>query len=226
MLKECAKCHKYLDVNEFIPRKERNDRPHSYCNECRLENVRRVAANRKAKHLMLQQYKRTLGCILCGFSEPCALDFHHLGDETKTDNISQMLTYHASLIEIVEEVRKCVIICSNHHRMLHVGLITKLDIPTNYHRHADTLLAELKNKKLTRQEYIESRSTCRCGNKKHYTSALCQNCAAKEHEKITWPSNDILIQMIHDTSRLATARKLGVSERAVRKRIKNHSLVV
>lgn len=73
-----------------------------------------------------------------------------------------------------------------------------------------------------------SRSNCVICNKQTYrNNKRCKSCAAFESRKtkIEWPSTLDLINMINETSYLAVARKLGVSDNAVRKRIKNHKAV-
>lgn len=56
----------------------------------------------------------------------------------------------------------------------------------------------------------------------------CKTCAAKEHSKImkskgfkiTWPDHDTLVRLVDETSKTEVAQTLGVSEAAVRKRLK------
>lgn len=59
--------------------------------------------------------KKSSGCCICGEKDVACLDFHHISD--KYDQISHMQTH--SLKRIVEEIDKCVILCSNCHRKLH-----------------------------------------------------------------------------------------------------------
>jgi hypothetical protein len=55
-------------------------------------------------------------CQRCGFDgHPSALEFHHVGE--KDFNIS--LVANKSWASIVEEVKKCELICSNCHRIEH-----------------------------------------------------------------------------------------------------------
>lgn len=53
----------------------------------------------------------------------------------------------------------------------------------------------------------------------------CRKCARKARPgcKIIWPPTEVLIQKVKETSYCAVARELGVSDNAVRKRIRNHS---
>jgi len=57
----------------------------------------------------------------------------------------------------------------------------------------------------------------------------CRSCATKGQvdigerpTKIDWPDTKVLIEMVNASSYLAVARKLGVSDNAIRKRIRNH----
>lgn len=47
-------------------------------------------------------------------------------------------------------------------------------------------------------------------------------CDKKNREVISWPSVDELIRLVSETSYSEAGRRLGVSDNAIRKRIKNH----
>lgn len=64
------------------------------------------------------EYKRQHPCVFCGFSNPVALDFHHKDSEEKDENISKMMN-GCSIKTILLEIEKCVVLCSNCHRILH-----------------------------------------------------------------------------------------------------------
>lgn len=70
---------------------------------------------------------------------------------------------------------------------------------------------------------------CKC-NISSGKAKRCLNCANKQTgknypkpTKIQWPSTEQLKQMVVESNYLQVAKKLGVSDNAVRKRIKNHS---
>ena len=64
---------------------------------------------------------------------------------------------------------------------------------------------------------------CPCGKPKRKDSTICKHCCNTcRNTKIVWPDKDKLIQMVQTSSYLAVARKLGVSDNAVRKRILTH----
>lgn len=65
-------------------------------------------------------------------------------------------------------------------------------------------------------------NTCKCGATKLTKSKQCEACFKRSLERIVWPSHDALEAMVAKSSYLAVGRFLGVSDNAVRKRLKNH----
>lgn len=60
-------------------------------------------------------------CITCGVVYPPPVyDFHHRNPEEKLFGISNALV-NRSMDEILEEVKKCDLLCANCHRILHHG---------------------------------------------------------------------------------------------------------
>lgn len=80
------------------------------------------ARYRRRNRRFLDKYKMLCGCKECGFKEhPAALEFHHLSVEGKDKDVASLANTNSSLGRLKAEVRKCVVLCANHHRMLHVG---------------------------------------------------------------------------------------------------------
>jgi hypothetical protein len=63
-------------------------------------------------------FKRTLKCTKCGFDHPAALDFHHV-DPSEKENIVSKLVSNGCFAAAMEEVQKCIVLCSNCHRVHH-----------------------------------------------------------------------------------------------------------
>ena len=62
------------------------------------------------------EIKSSLKCQECGFSHPAALDFHHIGKkESEVSNIIKSCNNE----RILEEIEKCIVLCSNCHRIHH-----------------------------------------------------------------------------------------------------------
>jgi hypothetical protein len=77
-------------------------------------NVRRRRDERK-KHLVNHFGNK---CHDCGNSFPvCCYDFHHIDPSTKSFEIAPRLD--GNLDTIMEEAKKCIMICSNCHRIRH-----------------------------------------------------------------------------------------------------------
>jgi hypothetical protein len=61
-------------------------------------------------------------CIICGYSKSYkALEFHHKDPNEKDFIISEYNTNNFD--NIIEEIKKCILVCSNCHREVHDNLI-------------------------------------------------------------------------------------------------------
>ena len=85
--------------------------------------IRRAIEKQKICSTWVNIYKRSKGCRFCGLLEPICLDFHHIIPKDKEKCVST-LVHSGNLDKVKEEIKKCIVICSNCHRMLHSGLIT------------------------------------------------------------------------------------------------------
>lgn len=61
--------------------------------------------------------KKEKGCKLCGTKEK--LEYHHINPHTKVKTISQMTTMLKNKEEILEEIKKCEVLCVYCHRHTH-----------------------------------------------------------------------------------------------------------
>ena len=80
--------------------------------------------SREYKKARMEKARQFLGgkCCLCGYDKcKSALEFHHTDGETKEFGISNKI--NCSWDKILEELKKCVLVCSNCHREIHEGLI-------------------------------------------------------------------------------------------------------
>ena len=65
-------------------------------------------------------------CIRCGYDKCLkALEFHHIDPNKKDFTISND---HFKLIDAVEEIKKCILICSNCHKELHDNMWSIKDL--------------------------------------------------------------------------------------------------
>lgn len=75
------------------------------------------------RQLKIQMFinAKDTACSDCGNSFPsCVMDFHHLDPSQKTFSIGQCIARKdISLVQMKEEIKKCIVICSNCHRIRH-----------------------------------------------------------------------------------------------------------
>ena len=77
----------------------------------------RQAQRRKDFREFYREYKSNLKCSKCGFSHPAALDFHHTNSSEKEYTLGSIGV--VSKEKFLEEVKKCIVLCANCHRIHH-----------------------------------------------------------------------------------------------------------
>lgn len=70
---------------------------------------------------IFKEWKATQKCSLCGETESCCLDLHHL-DPTKKEYAIAATSRFTSFKNLQKELDKCVVLCSNCHRKVHAGI--------------------------------------------------------------------------------------------------------
>ena len=90
------------------------------------------AKNKKRRRELNREYQDTIrkiiaeakaqGCTVCGYNK-CedALDFHH-SSGIKDLEISQFVV-SGNKRKLMEELKKCIVVCSNCHREIHSGMM-------------------------------------------------------------------------------------------------------
>jgi len=67
---------------------------------------------------IINRYKLLKGCQLCGYKKHfSALEFDHISRSSKIKAISMLIKEGNSWKMIKEEVKKCMLLCSNCHRL-------------------------------------------------------------------------------------------------------------
>lgn len=88
------------------------------CKKCRNSYNKRILRNKQSLAIEYLGGK----CICCGYDTfECALDIHHLNPEKKDTNFSSHAYW--SWERLKKELEDCVLLCSNCHRAVHMGLI-------------------------------------------------------------------------------------------------------
>ena len=97
-----------------------------------------VAANKakrrsRIEHVRLKRVKKFLvfikehfKCIKCSESYVGCLDFHHVDQSSKINDMSKIL-HNGSIKKLIEEMLKCVVLCANCHRKVHGGILTVIE---------------------------------------------------------------------------------------------------
>ncbi len=127
-MKKCSKCGLEKENIEFSDHHRLKDQLKSWCKICiRTKNktnyqnnpekyLSRAKENRIEKRKWYNEVKSTLKCEKCGENHISTLDFHHIDPKKKEFPISRV---YFSKEKILEEIKKCIVLCSNCHRKLH-----------------------------------------------------------------------------------------------------------
>ena len=65
-----------------------------------------------------REYKKTLSCNRCGYSDYRALEFHHPNND-KDEFDPCVIARYRSWENVMKELNKCEVLCSNCHRIEH-----------------------------------------------------------------------------------------------------------
>jgi hypothetical protein len=82
-----------------------------------------VARNRKRRRAISARIKEEYGgcCAVCGYNKCIsALEFDHLDPKKKSFAVSSGRNHMPSALK---EAEKCILLCANHHRERHAGLL-------------------------------------------------------------------------------------------------------
>jgi predicted transcriptional regulator len=116
--KVCSKCMVTKPASDFYLRKERENELTGYCKSCNSKDV--IERMQTTKHILVEL--KGGKCQLCSFSEYIgALEFHHIDPKTKDKGMSRLIRGKINQ-KIIDEVNKCVLVCSNCHKMIHANL--------------------------------------------------------------------------------------------------------
>ena len=119
--KVCPRCKQQLPAEAFY-RRRKNSNLSPYCKEC--TNRQTLDRMHYFKHKCVA-YKGGK-CCRCGY-DYCveALEFHHLNPEEKELSLSGGKSY--SFERIKPELDKCILVCANCHREIHMMMRGKFE---------------------------------------------------------------------------------------------------
>jgi hypothetical protein len=198
----------------------------NYKEEIKNRTKRGMAATIKAVLLIKEDY----GCFNCGLRDGRLLDFHHLDSTSKMENVSVLARLKGKK-KLLKEINKCVVACSNCHRLIHYNEIN----PTEKHlcnislEEVEILLKQCKqengiqteNIKKPRKDYTKKIYMCQCGKSVSNKAKTCRNCMKT---KIVWPNKEELHNMVWKMPTLKVGEILGISDKAIEKRCKKYGI--
>lgn len=95
-----------------MPYKNKDDQ-REYDRKWHHEHLDQSRARKLKTKLVLHRIKLELGCEHCGYEEdPIALQFHHIDASQKEISMHEV---NYSLIKLLKESEKCMVLCANCH---------------------------------------------------------------------------------------------------------------
>lgn len=134
--KRCTRCRKHKDIEHFSRDRARSDGRYSWCKKCKYEHnqstkpqrtKKQEAWNKKHRSQWRAAYRvrrsnrtalinklKNVPCSDCRKKfHPFCMDFDHKLGVIKCRDVSQIM----AIKDILEEVKKCDVVCSNCHRL-------------------------------------------------------------------------------------------------------------
>lgn len=168
---------------------------------------------RRWRHNVKRRVVEALGgkCCICGYSKcRAAIEFHHLDPSEKEVALSKMIAHPSGWSKIVEEMSKCVALCSNCHREVHAGVA---QVPDLAQRFDEKLIIERDSNK----ELYDNCPTCG-GRKVKHQKFCSRKCIARGVRVVDWNNVDLAALMHEHKTYSAAGRVLGVTGAAVKRR--------
>lgn len=142
---ECKKCNLDKTEEDFAFKNKAKGILHCVCKICQREYKRKYYRNNIESHYERNKItkdkltdiiknEKDKGCFICGEDFHECLEFHHLEKEDKLESISVLKNY-GSTKKMLEELKKCVLLCANCHRKAHYNtefnnsMLKKLNAP-------------------------------------------------------------------------------------------------
>lgn len=258
--KLCQKCGELKPTNEYHKHKSSKDGLQYCCKSCNIarahthqikDGYRGLKINHKKQRdiltLAINTIKTKYGCYYCDEIEGFCLDFHHIKDKQKC--VSILLT-SKRYQDMVSEICKCIVLCSNCHRKYHNGLIeinnpilcvetmeSWTEVFENCKKQLDSFdLKEfatyIQNHTLieTAKRYNVTVGTIARWMKKYnlvnpsYYNKNRKQYACNRVQETKRPSKEILEKLIWRLPKTKIGQQFGVSDNAVEKWVKYYNL--
>jgi hypothetical protein len=121
----CSKCKETKPEEDFSKNRSSRTGFQTWCKSCSKTSKRQSVEAQKAwwDNNRDERYRIIIewcpdGCLVCGWKDVRAIDQHHVDPSQKDREVSRWTNAEA----LKEELKKCVPLCANHHRVLHANL--------------------------------------------------------------------------------------------------------
>ena len=133
-MQKCTKCGLEKENEAFYWKAMAKNKRASVCISCMKEYQKswysrnteiqksKSTSRRKDIRDFLDGIKQGSVCKLCGESEPCCLQFHHIDGDKKEISLSMVASHGWATERIHREVEKCTVLCANCHFKVHNGI--------------------------------------------------------------------------------------------------------
>lgn len=151
-------------------------------------------------------------CQICNYNK-CyrSLDFHHLNPEEKDFNFGKVMAEPKAWTKIVNELKKCILLCKNCHMEVHAGMT---QIPESFSTFDEKII-----------EKKEAFTPCPvCKKDKPIQNKFCSlSCSGRSKMRVDWDSID-LKEELKTKSIKKLAGELDISDISIHKRMKKLGL--
>ena len=197
-----------------------------------IENKQGVIINMSSKATIDFRRRRKINlikvcgncCNLCGYNKTInALEFHHIDPKEKKYGISSQGICH-SLEEDLQEIKKCILVCSNCHREIHDNLYTQKQLieKKQYNDQIEKELIEQRNQVFKKTKFFCK--NCQKELSQKTISGLCSNCISLKKRVVKRPSREELKFLIRTKPFTQIGKQFNVSDNAIRKWCENYNL--
>ena len=137
-MKTCTKCQQPRPEEAFFIKSKKTGQRKTICHDCEKEYKNRHYHKNKDHYMeraraaqklyraslreMVLNYLAEHPCSVCGESDVDVLDFHHRNPEEKDFSIATASAKGLTEVQVIEEIKKCDVLCANDHRRLHARL--------------------------------------------------------------------------------------------------------
>jgi len=153
-------------------------------------------------------------CCVCGYNKcQASLAMHHLDPKLKDFGFGKVMANPQNWASLIEELRKCVLVCNNCHGEIHDG---SASVPLNAPRFNETFSSYKDLEKV--EEVLSPCPVCK-KMKRAFLKNCSLDCARRSKYKVDW-DNINLIEELKTKSIVKLAEEIGCSDGAIHKRLR------